>query len=40
MELFPNGDLRNSAKYLMNGKWVDGHVIHYKETPDAEIIFK
>ena len=40
MELFPNGDLRNSAKYLMNGKWVDGHVIHYKETPDAQVIFK
>jgi len=24
----------------MNGNWVDGHKIHYKEEPDAQVIFK
>jgi len=24
----------------MNDKWVDGHTIYYKETPDAKIVFK
>ena len=40
IELFQNGDLRNASKYLMNGSWIDGHEIYYKETPGAEVIFK
>ena len=40
IELFPNGDLRNASKYLMNGSWVDGHKIYYKESPKSKVIFK
>ena len=38
--LLPDGELINSSKYFMNGSWVDGHKIHYKEKPDAQVIFK
>ena len=40
IELLPNGDLRNSSKYFMNGSWVDGHEIYYTEDPKAKVIFK
>ena len=40
IQFLENGDLQNSSKYLMNDKWVDGHTIYYKETPDAKIVFK
>ena len=36
----PDGELLNSAKYFMNGSWVDGHKIHYMEAPDAKVVFK
>ena len=39
-EIFPDGNMLNSSKYFMNGNWVDGHKIHYKEKPDAQVIFK
>ena len=39
-EFLENGDLQNSSKYLMNGEWVDGHKIYYKEAHNAKIIFK
>ena len=32
--------LINSSMYLMNGNWVDGHKIHYKEVADAQVVFK
>ena len=40
IQFLENGDLQNSSQYLMNDKWVDGHTIYYKETPDAKIVFK
>ena len=40
IELLPNGQLINKSIYLMNGNWVDGHKIHYKEVADAQVIFK
>ena len=40
IELLPNGQLINKSIYLMNGNWVDGHIIHYKETPDAQVLFR
>ena len=40
IEFLENGDLQNASKYLINDEWVDGHMIHYKETPGAKIIFK
>ena len=40
IEFLPNGNLQNSSKYLMNGAWVDGHVIHYEESPETKIVFK
>ena len=40
IEFIENGDLKNSSKYLMNDKWVDGHMIYYKEAPQEKIIFK
>jgi len=40
IELFPDGNMLNSSKYFMNGNWVDGHKINYKEKPDAQVIFK
>ena len=38
--LLPDGELINSSKYFMNDSWVDGHKIHYKEVPDAKVVFK
>ena len=40
IELLPDGELVNSSKYLMNGNWVDCHKIHYKEVPDAKVVFR
>ena len=40
IEFLENGDLQNSSKYLMNGEWIDGHTVYYKEDPEARIIFK
>ena len=40
IEFLPDGELLNSAKYFMNGNWVDGHKIYYMEAPDAEVVLK
>ena len=40
IELLPDGELVNSSRYLMNGNWVDGHKIHYKEVPDTQVVFR
>ena len=40
IELLPNGELVNSSRYLMNGNWVDGHKIPYKEAPDNKVVFR
>ena len=40
IQFLENGDLQNSSKYFMNDKWVDGHTIYYKETPNAKPVFK
>ena len=40
IQFLPDGTLLNSAKYCMNGSWVDGHEISYMEAPDAKVVFK
>ena len=40
IELLPDGELVNSSRYLMNGNWVDGHKIHYKEVQDTKVVFR
>ena len=40
IEFLSDGQFLNSSKYFMNGNWVDGHKIHYKEEPDAQVVFK
>ena len=40
VEFLPDGGLINSSMYLMNGNWVDGHKIDYKELPDAQVVFR
>ena len=40
IEFLPNGDFKNSSKYFMNDEWVDGHIVYYKESPEAKVIFK
>ena len=40
IEFLSDGQFLNSSKYFMNGSWVDGHKIHYKEAPDAKVVFK
>ena len=40
INLLPNGQLVNSSMYLINGNWVDGHKIDYKEVPDAQVVFR
>jgi len=40
IELLPNGDLKNSSKYFINGSWIDGHQIYYIEAPEAKVLFK
>ena len=40
IELLADGELVNSSKYLMNANWVDGHKIHYKEVPNAKVMFR
>lgn len=39
-EFLPGGKMHSKAEFLQNGKWVPGHEIHYKEAPDAKVIFK
>ena len=33
-------EVRSTTEFLQKGKWVPGHSIHYKEAPDAKVIFK
>ena len=40
IEFLYYGQLLNSSKYFMNGNWIDGHKIHYKEEPDSKVVFK
>lgn len=39
-KLLPDGRLRVTAEYLKDGKWGVGREIHYKESPDAKVVFK
>ena len=39
-EFLPGGEMKRKAEFLQKGKWVPGHSIHYKEAPDAKVIFK
>ena len=39
-EILPDGRLHTKSQYLKEGQWVDGHEIHYKEAPDAKVVFK
>tara|TARA_Y100000758_G_scaffold281062_1_gene228408 strand:+ start:340 stop:669 length:330 start_codon:yes stop_codon:yes gene_type:complete len=40
VQLLPNGEMHTKAQYLQKGKWIDGHEIYYKESPEEKIIFK
>ena len=40
IEFLPDGEFVNSSRYLINGNWVDGHKIHYKEAPDTKVVFR
>ena len=35
-----NGELHTKSMYLQSGKWIDGHEIYYKKSPEAPVIFK
>ena len=39
-ELSDDGKLHVRSQYLRNGKWEQGHEIHYAEAPDANVVFK
>ena len=38
--LFPDGRMHVKSQYLQKEKWVDGHEIHYKLSPESRVIFK
>ena len=40
VQLLSDGMLHTKSQYFQNGKWVDGHEVHYKEDPNAKVIFK
>ena len=40
VQLLSDGMLHTKSQYFQNGKWVDGHEVHYKEDPSAKVIFK
>lgn len=40
---YSSGEIKFKGFYRdgkKNGKWVDGHEVHYKENPNAKVIFK
>ena len=39
-DFFLNGDKETKAHYLQNGKWIEGHSIFYKESPQSKVLFK
>ena len=39
-QLMSNGEKHTKAQYLQNGKWIDGHDIYYKESPEDKIKFR
>ena len=39
-EIRPDGSFHVKSTYLKNGEWGPGHEFHYKEAPDAKVIFK
>jgi len=34
-----DGTLTSQSNYLDGGEWTEGHGFHYRQTPDAEIVF-
>jgi hypothetical protein len=34
------GNLKTSAKYLQNGKWIPGHEVEYIPSPEAKVVFR
>ena len=40
VQLLSDGMLHTKSQYFQNGKWVDGHEVHYKEDPNAKVILK
>ena len=39
-EFLPGGEMKRKTEFLQKEKWVPGHSIHYKEAPDAKVLFK
>ena len=40
VKFLSNGQMHTTSKYLMDGKWIDGHEIYYNEAPGEKVIFK
>ena len=40
IKFLPQGGFINSSVYYQNNIWVDGHQVHYKESPKSTINFK
>jgi hypothetical protein len=38
--LLPDGSLHVRSRYLKDGKWADGHEVHYSVDPNAVVRFK
>ena len=39
-KFLPQGGFINSSMYYQNNVWVDGHEVHYKESPESKVQFK
>lgn len=39
-KILPDGRLHVKAEYLKDGTWGVGREVHYKESPDAKVVFK
>ncbi len=39
-KILPDGRMHVKAEYLKDGTWGVGREVHYKEAPDAKVVFK
>ena len=40
IRLLPDGRMHTKSQYLQKEKWVDGHEIHYRPSPESRVVFK